>query len=206
MDLDIGNNLKIVNVDNNFIKQLKENNDTLENGAVQILAGLEEFIDVTLDNYDQDVPYELIFKALRQIITSALEKQSVLYAIMSGLIVTKKTETSIPKPAAKTENDTPKPEQKKMNMSAIKLYAKSHTVKEIYEHFDFSSLQTCRNFLYYHNIDFVRSNVVRTTNYDYESRVKELAKSMTLTELSRVFQKTISAMGMYCLRHNITHL
>lgn len=208
MDLEINECLEIINADNTVFQDMKKYNDTIENGAISILQGLEEFCDCMLEKYEEkaEVPYDKLFCALKQVITSALDNEKVCQALMTGIIserkqgietITVQKKATIKKEVKKTKNKI------NQNLAAVSHYAKNHTIREICEHFKFNSVEECRNYCYYYKLNFKRSTSSGNKKYD-EEKIRTLAKDMRLCELARTFGVTINAMGMYCLRHNIT--
>ena len=194
MDLDINNSLEVVNIDMSRLQEMKKYNNTIENGAISVLEGLDEFCNCMLEKYkdDGDIPYDKLFAALRQVINSALDNESVLNAVLTGVICEKRVKREI-KPARVPER----------NQRAITNYPKSHTLKEITKHFNFKSEEQARNYLNYKKINYVRSTK-RSASYDIE-KLRYLAEKVKGRDLAKMYGVTTNAMFMLCKRHGIKY-
>lgn len=203
--------LEIINVDGHYLETLKKTKNTIETGASQILEGLDMFAEDLLDKYEDEpsVPYEKLFYALKQVISSALENESVRDAIMTGVIT--ETKDGIPvlkQPKKKVEVKvvyvSSKPKIKR-NKSAITNYAKTHTVKEIYEHFNFYTINSTYKYLIQNGISYKKQEVKgKKKIIDVEKLVK-LAPEMTLSELARSLAVSRQCVYRYCKNHNIIY-
>ncbi len=193
MDLEINNGLEVVNIDMSRLQEMKKYNNTIENGALSILEGLDEFCNCMLEKYkDEEVPYDKLFTALKQVISSALDNEYVLNAVLTGVICEKRVKREV-KPTRVPER----------NQRAITNYAKAHTLKEITEHFNFKSEEQARNYLNYKKINYVRSKK-RSASYDIE-KLKYLAEKIKGRELAKMYGVSTNAMFMLCKRHNIKY-
>lgn len=207
MNLAINDSLEVVNVDNTRLRQMIKYNNTLENGALQVLEGLDDFCEVLLEKYNGSVPYDKLFYALRQVISSALENDDVRNAIITGVINEKKP---IKIPVQVNKVATIKKQNKTkldINISALSNYAKSHNIHEITEHFNFDTVHRARCYLKYHHINWVHGTPGCRPNETIDlDTLKRVAKNMRLSELANMYGKTQQAMGMYLLRHNIEYI
>lgn len=160
MNMKVCEGLEIVNVDESYLRTLKTENNTLECGASQILEGLSLFVEDLLDKYEDEAPYDKLFYAVKQVITSASENSSVRDAIMTGII----TETKEGVPVIKKPKPVQPPKvvvyackkKTRRNVSAVSKYAKTHTINEICEHFKFKTRSAAKSYLVYHNIEYKR--------------------------------------------------
>lgn len=205
--------LEIINVDGHYLETLKKTSNTIETGASQILEGLDLFAEDLLDKYEEEpkVPYEKLFYALKQVITSALENQSVRDAIMTGVIT--ETKDGIPvlkQPKKNTEvkieyvyvNHRPRVLR---NKSAISNFAKTHTVKEVCEHFNFYSLNSTYKYLISNKINYKKQDTFGKKNTFDVNKLVRLAPDMTLTELARTLAVTKQCIYQYCKNHKINY-
>lgn len=81
-------------------------------------------------------------------------------------------------------------------------YCKTHTVPEIMEKYKFSAPAPCKNFLKYHKMTWVSQSTGRPRSYDVK-KMKELAATMTLTELSKVYNVTVPTMKRTLDRYEV---
>lgn len=204
MDLAINENLEIVNADKSRLENMRRYNNTIDNGAISILEGLEEFCDCMLEKYEEQprIPYEKLFCALKQVISSALDNDDIRDAIMTGIISEKRNREIIA-----VEEDLPKAKAKRTEeeVEEIREYAANHNKAEIMKKFNFDSITQTRNFLNYHKIKSILS-ATKTTDEKELERVRELAKNLKLGEIAKICGKTSQAMGMYLMRHHIEYV
>lgn len=210
-DVKVCEGLKIINVNQKQLETLKQMDNPLDVGASAILEGLELFADELLDKYSYDakVPYEKLFFALKQLITSGVDNGSVRDAILTGVIVETKEGVPVNRQPKKVEvKEVIKyvtKESTKRNKSAIAKYAKTHTLADIQEHFGFVSYNAAKTYMSYHNIPFVKRSKGRTgINLDV-NQVRILAADMRLCELTRTFNCSKDQMMYFCRKNHIDY-
>lgn len=194
--VEVTTGLVVENENRYKLEMLRRNNNTLDNGAIQILEGLDMFIEDLLVKYEDEpeIPYEKLFYALKQVVGSAYEKKEVRDAVMTGIIREKGSGVCVPKRKV-VEKKTDK------NLSAIRLFAKNHTLAEISEHFKFSTKERCGSYLRYHHIEYKKGVYHRG---DIDS-IRKMAKKMRLIELAYTFGESKQSMWKLCKYHGIEY-
>lgn len=184
--VNVNEDINIINVDESWLRQIRVNNNTLDNGAMLVMDGLKQFIDEQMAAFKgREVPYEELFLMLRQIIENACENDTIRNALMTGVIAIKKKFNSV----AKTKKK--KQVRIKRDVAEVKEYAKTHTLKEVTKRFSFSTENTCRQYLFHYHIEFVKKRRGRTRLSAYD-KLEELSKKMTLIQLAFFFGRTPS--------------
>lgn len=82
-------------------------------------------------------------------------------------------------------------------------FCKTHTVPEIMEKYKFSGSIVCKNFLKYHHLTWVSQEIGRPRSYDI-NKMKELAKTLNLTEMAKVYNVTPATMTRTLKRYDVT--
>lgn len=209
MNMKVCEGLEVINIDGHYLETLKKTSNNIDTGASCILDGLSLFAEQELAKYDYEptVPYDKLFFALKQIIESALENDSVRDAIMTGVINTTKDGIPVARQAKKPEPEVKiiYKEIKPRNKSAITKFAKTHTLKEVQEHFEFTSRNSVKEYMRRNKIEFVHSSAGRPSIQLPVDKVKTLAQSMRLCELVRTFGCTKRQMMYFCQKNNISY-
>lgn len=200
--------VEISNIDRAELKHMHEVCNNIEAGADAILMGLNEYADNLLAAYDYEpeVPYKQLFFALKQVIDSACESEPVRDAIMVGII------SKIGEVPVKEKQKEPVVKQKEIitrNKSAISKFGKTHTIREIQEHFGFESYDAAKGYVRYYKIPHVLSHAGRKskrTSIALDANlVRSLAKDMRLCELMRTFNCSKMQMLYFCRKNNIEY-
>lgn len=197
--VEVTKGLMISNVNNHKLEMLRKNNNTLDNGAVQILEGLYLFVDDLLAKYEDEpeIPYKKLFFALKQIIGSAYDKKEVRDAVMTGIIQEKGYGHDI--------NDCHKEKKEHKNtknIEEIRVYAKNHKLGEISKQFGFETNEKCYSYLRYHKIEYINHMPKESKNIE---AIKKMAKTLRLTELANTFGMSKQNMYIFCKSHNIQY-
>lgn len=196
--VNVNEDIDIVNVDESWLRQIKVNNNTLDNGAMLIVDGLRQFIDNQLEVYkDFCIPYEDLFVMLKQIIECACENDKVRDALMTGIISNRRHVKLI-----REEHSIKKTQKLKRDKKAITDYAKNHTVEEIADYFSFSNKDACRQYLITNKIDYLKKSSGRPRSYNVK-KLKECAENMTLTQTAAVFGIKPAAMAGTLKRYGL---
>lgn len=254
----IDDDICVVNVDSNWVQQLRITNNTLDNGAMLIIDGLKEFLDSQCEAVQlNEASCKKLFLSIKKIIDNASEYDSIREALMSGVISVKNMDKEKIKKELQTQRETQRREkkeqerilkeqkeqerreqreerakiiekQKMLNFSEVtktpeqqkkesgveiirikarpieemREYCKTHTVPEIMEKYKFSAPAPCKNFLKYHKMTWVSQSTGRPRSYDVK-KMKELAATMTLTELSKVYNVTVPTMKRTLDRYEV---
>lgn len=198
---DVESGFKVVNADNSKLNQLRRNNDTIDCGAEKVLESLDLFCEDLEDKYQYEgnVSYKNMFKALRCVIKSAYESKGVRDAIITGIIQeTTSLKDNKKEVVQKKVKETPRAD---FNEEEVREYAANHTLTECAKHFNCTRTQI-KNYVAWHNIEYVKEESGRKSSINEEA-LREVASDMTVRELAALFKTTKACMNMYLKRHGI---
>lgn len=192
--------LEIININGHTVETLKKSNNSIETGSQLIIDGLDIFIDCLSDEIEDGViSYEQAFIALKQLISIAEEKSEIRTAIMTGAVDVSKVKT-IKRTSREVSQDKKIPEN-------IAKYALKHTIDEIQYRFGFQSRIAVKDYIQYHNIEYVKVKAGRKPKVNLNpDKVRELAKQMRLCELCRTFMVNKDIMLYFCRKNKIEYI
>lgn len=200
----VENGCKVVNVDNSELRKLKGSVNAFDVGMERILEALDLFIDdmEATFYYEEKVPYEKLFNALKSIIRSAKESENIRNACVTGVISDVPSQKTVKKhTGGKKINKVINKREVALDKKEVEEYAEGRTLQEIAEHFGLSKLQA-KNYIVYHNITYKKDHSGRKSSLDIE-KVKSLARSMTISEIARTFMVSRDCVYKCCQRHKI---
>lgn len=184
----VNEDIDVVNVDDSWLRQIKVNNNTLDNGAMLVMDGLKQFIDNQMAAFKGfEIPYEELFLMLRQIIECACDNDKVRNALMTGVISVKKKFRFVKKSKKKKFTRVVR------NENEVREYAKTHSAKDVIKQFNFPTENAFHQYVFKHKIEYKKRKCGRPRKWD-EEELKKLSKDLTLTQMAILLNKTPSTM------------